>query len=1382
MKTPRNIFVLTIIGTLLCVGTITGLWSIVTDSPQLPASSSDVVQTAAVQNVAYLPEHFTWNTNSTSGSFWGLPSSLWFGLNEVITGLAPSHQNLPNLHVNIPSIGPGGSAVRGIASLAFHNRNNVIQATFPNSMEAIGSAFNSSRLTQITIPDSVTAIANSAFRNNQITAVTLGAGLSSLHSSAFIDNPIQTINVTGNTQFRVENNSLIQNSNNTLVMGSQNAHMPASAASIGASAFWGRGVTNIVIPSNITGIELSAFRRNPIENLIIQGNLTLHGHEYGHGPFQHPFNVPTFIPILAEGITSIPALLFGGARISDISIPSTVTHIGTDAFATTQMTRIFIPDTVTHIETGEFFDQWGSLTPVEQGLLQGGTIVDIDGIPHMNLWSQYHPIVTIGAFANNPNLTIFTAHRTQPAGWQDGWNDGRPVIWGAAGTLILDTSITGKGTISPANDLPLIGLAESETRTLTGNPSIGWGFEQWDLTGLTQSTSTDNPITITMGEEDIGVTAVFEPILFDIAFNNMNDAANPNPTTFTIDDLNVSLQDASRYGYDFLGWYTNPEFYGSPITAITAVGNVRLYARWSDPLVSSITLYNLRESDTHSTPSTFVAADLNITLLPVTRSGWTWHGWYRDAGFTQPITEITAFGDITIHARLTINELAVEFDESSLHDATHTNPSIFTIDSETHALTAPNTRNGFTFAGWYTEQNGGGDRWTTVPVGEVGSQTLYAQWTLNEYSISFYNLQGTTHTNPTVFNIETPKTTLVNPAARAGYTFDGWWTELENGTQITEIELGSFGNMTLFARWSADYVRITFDSKGGNFVEGQNVQHTIGRVTEPADPTRTLYRFMGWSFDFANTPVTAPLTLYASWERINIDSGDTGITVEPGPDSEIIITVPGDPDTIITVNPGGDPVVTITPPNDDIIVDGPNADGEIVITIPGDNEDEYTVIVIRPDEDPPVVIYPPAVRFTVTFNSLGGTSVSSQRIAKGETAARPTSARVLHRLIGWSHNDALFDFDIPITETKTLYAVWERIDIDSGDTGIIVKPGDTNDSDNPDEDNDIVIIIPGEPDTTIVVRPDPENDGGYKVIVTPPNDDINYEVDDDGTITITVPDDDNGYTTIIVRPGEDPPVIIIPPNIGNNYPDPDSVLAAPSGLEIVSGRWLVWNGDERADGFTVYINGEYWATLLRREGRTNKVDLNLFGKGTYTFQVRAISEVSSLYNSDKSEAITFRIGDYEGTGTPPYPDDVLPDSEPELPNRLPPPKNVAINNNIITWIGTNNATGFAIYSNGIRLQLIENITGNGNGTFSYNLGTHNLGNGMAIFSARALGNGISTNDSFLSLGTILRIESQSANGNNLTWLWVLLGAVWALVLAALVAIVLLIRAKRRKTI
>ena len=101
------------------------------------------------------------------------------------------------------------------------------------------------------------------------------------------------------------------------------------------------------------------------------------------------------------------------------------------------------------------------------------------------------------------------------------------------------------------------------------------------------------------------------------------------------------------------------------------------------------------------------------------------------------------------------------------------------------------TKTGYTFDGWYTEET------CTNPYDFATSVqyalTLYAKWTINQYTITFKPENGDKDTTITQ-DYGTPVTAPANPT-RTCYTFAGWNREIP-ATMPAE-------NMTVTARWTA---------------------------------------------------------------------------------------------------------------------------------------------------------------------------------------------------------------------------------------------------------------------------------------------------------------------------------------------------------------------------------------------------------------------------------------------------------------------------------------------------------------------------------------------------------------------------------------------------
>ena len=122
-------------------------------------------------------------------------------------------------------------------------------------------------------------------------------------------------------------------------------------------------------------------------------------------------------------------------------------------------------------------------------------------------------------------------------------------------------------------------------------------------------------------------------------------------------------------------------------------------------------------------------------------------------------------------------------------------------------LPAAPTKSGYTFAGWYL-----GEETYNFTTAVTENLTLTAQWTVNQYTITYDLDGGTAEGNPGTYTAETDSFTLKNPT-RPGYTFIGWsGTGLtgENNMTVT-IEKGSTGDRSYTAHW-----RYNGGSSGGS--------------------------------------------------------------------------------------------------------------------------------------------------------------------------------------------------------------------------------------------------------------------------------------------------------------------------------------------------------------------------------------------------------------------------------------------------------------------------------------------------------------------------------------------------------------------------------------
>lgn len=302
------------------------------------------------------------NLESIDGGFWGS-----FEENELTS---VTLKNLPKL-TNI------GSAEDEYGPFNYNSITTLVLDNVPNLKVFGGQAFYGNRLSEITIPSSVTTLGYRAFADNQLTAVVMPNSLTTIGDYAFSKNSIATVTFS--------------NAITSLSMGvfSKNAltslTIPDTITTIGDYAFSENSITTVTFSNNITSLGIGVFFKNALTSLTIPSTITTIGEK------AFSTNALTSL-VIPNNITSIGTNAFSENVLTSVTIPNTVVSIGDTAFYKNTLTSIVIPNSVTSIGISAF--QYNNI-------IQGNATID-------NTLAG----VTIGttAFDNNgaDRLTIIT--------------------------------------------------------------------------------------------------------------------------------------------------------------------------------------------------------------------------------------------------------------------------------------------------------------------------------------------------------------------------------------------------------------------------------------------------------------------------------------------------------------------------------------------------------------------------------------------------------------------------------------------------------------------------------------------------------------------------------------------------------------------------------------------------------------------------------------------------------------------------------------------------------------------------------------------------------------------------------------------------------------
>ncbi|EBF5848774.1 LPXTG cell wall anchor domain-containing protein [Listeria monocytogenes] len=314
-------------------------------------------------------------------------------------------------------------------------------------------------------------------------------------------------------------------------------------------------------------------------------------------------------------------------------------------------------------------------------------------------------------------------------------------------------------------------------------------------------------------------------------------------------------------GYTFRGWTDAPnglgnrwDFNGLPMPA----NDIVVYAYFT---INTYTATLISEERTATQPVVY-QKKINEPTKPV-KDGYTFIGWYdAETGGKKWdfANDLMPGKNVTLYARFASKTYPMTFDNGGV-----TTTETVDYDGLAEEPTTP-TKAGYTFDGWYDAETGG-KKWDfaqdKMPANPV---TLYARFTMNNYTATFNN-DGTTTTQTVDY-----QEALTEPTepTKDGYTFDGWYDAQTGGTKWNfATNKMPANNITLYARYSVKSYTATFDKEGTTTTQTANYDSLL---TEPAAPTKDGYTFDGWydaetggtKWNFATNKMPAKnVTLYA---------------------------------------------------------------------------------------------------------------------------------------------------------------------------------------------------------------------------------------------------------------------------------------------------------------------------------------------------------------------------------------------------------------------------------------------------------------------------------------------------------------------------------------
>ena len=530
--------------------------------------------------------------------------------------------------------------------------------------------------------------------------------------------------------------------------------------------------------------------------------------------------------------------------MTSIDIPDSVTSIGDYAF------RIYEENSLTSITLGN------SLTTIGNDAFAGATNVQTLTIPDSVVE------IGIGAFGG------FNSLETLNIG-----NSIERIPEGAFIGLSNLTSLRIPDSVKFIEKRAFMGSLSLESLTL-GSSVLSIGEEAFDYANSLASLIIPKSVT-SIGYRAFGGVGILRELRFE---------GSPSIGLLAFDGL---PNDAEIYAPIGSSALSDPFWDNYEITFFTPPSN-----RPSIPTYQVSYLANAVDASSISVDYAGYANGEKVIVAPraPVRAGYTFLGWNTAANGSginyAPGSSLTmGSGNVSLYAQWKINSYTLTLDENKgLNTASRSVMGEFRSSYLIPSLSAEQVRPGYTFLGWNSAANGSGQSYQpSVNFSFTADTTLYAQWKVNSYSVSYRgngNQSGRIPANTvqefgTSLKIQSPSKIFT----RKGYTFQGWnsspdgtGTAYAPGTVITQPS----NDLTLYANWLANTYQVRFFSStkesipNGKFATGGRI------LSAPTPAARAGYIFKGWSITPARTQIitfpyaptaTRNISLYAVWEK-----------------------------------------------------------------------------------------------------------------------------------------------------------------------------------------------------------------------------------------------------------------------------------------------------------------------------------------------------------------------------------------------------------------------------------------------------------------------------------------------------------------------------------
>jgi len=467
----------------------------------------------------------------------------------------------------------------------------------------------------------------------------------------------------------------------------------------------------------------------------------------------------------------------------------------------TQAVGTPISDSFTVAANTKLFAQWNIASFTLTYDLDGG-MGTVDSPTAVNYLQQFNLAPATGFTKTSSGISYaFVAWSANSATY----NAGQSFIMPAANLTFTATwtriynvtySFSG-GTVATAiADQQKVAL-ETITVTSTIPTRTGYNFLRWiDQSGETTTAGA----TYTVRDGHYLLYAQWQAISYSVTYDVAGGSTAPSESAKTIGQNFLVGAAPSRDFYNFNGWFDGTNTYFPGATYLTQSSNITFTAQWQGKEFRVSYDFNGGAGNVGgSYLHTYGSSAYSLPTTGISLTDYNFGGWSTSPGGTSVGATFAPSSDISLYAIWNIAIYRLNFNgQSGISESATAKVTIG------QSIALPNaTRANHTLQGWSTQQSGGSITAAGASFTPSTDATLYAQWALQVFTVTFNANGGTSDSATAAFTYGSTTPLKLPRATRANYVFDNWYSSAVGGYLVgaAGANFTPTSSVTIYAHW-----------------------------------------------------------------------------------------------------------------------------------------------------------------------------------------------------------------------------------------------------------------------------------------------------------------------------------------------------------------------------------------------------------------------------------------------------------------------------------------------------------------------------------------------------------------------------------------------------